>query len=102
MNALTRLIVFIALVINGMVNATFAAELQIPPLTTVGEKGMLQAEQIFSIESKPTKECHASTIEETPTGLVAPGSPGLANVIRMSVSGCPAAKTGNGPLRWRL
>lgn len=51
--------------------ATAGAELTLPPVAEVGTSGIVSAEQIFPIAEKPTKECHASTIEETPTGLVA-------------------------------
>ncbi len=52
-------------------NAASHAGLEFPPLTQLGQNGLMLAEQIFPIENKPTKECHASTIVETPTGLVA-------------------------------
>ena len=43
----------------------------IPALTKVGEKGYVKGKLIYSLENKPTPQCHASTIVETPTGLVA-------------------------------
>ena len=43
----------------------------LPPLAKPGKGGLISGELIFSIENKPTKECHASTIVETPSGLVA-------------------------------
>lgn len=54
-----------------LAGTTHAQEFELPPLAKVGSGGMLKAEQIFDIANKPTKECHASTITETPTGLVA-------------------------------
>ena len=57
------------------VSQTIASEVisqdGLPPLAKPGEGPILLAEQIFTIEHKPTKECHALTIVETPTGLVA-------------------------------
>lgn len=43
----------------------------LPPLAKEGKGGLVSGELIFSIENKPTKECHASTIVETDNGLVA-------------------------------
>ena len=36
-----------------------------------GENGYIKGEFIYPIESRPTPQCHASTIEQTPSGLVA-------------------------------
>lgn len=58
-------------IIVGMNVSVSAKEFDLPPLAEVGQGGVLVAEQVFSIADKPTKECHASTIVETPTGLVA-------------------------------
>ncbi len=43
----------------------------LPPPIEPGKGPLILAEQIFAIENKPTKECHASTIVETQNGLVA-------------------------------
>ncbi|MDG2169500.1 MAG: exo-alpha-sialidase [Opitutales bacterium] len=43
----------------------------LPPVAKPGKGAVVSGELIFSIENKPTKECHASTIVETPSGLVA-------------------------------
>lgn len=50
--------------------SAFAKEYELPPVAKVGKGALVSAEQVFSIADKPTKECHASTIVETPTGLV--------------------------------
>jgi len=47
------------------------ADFKIPSVAKTGEGALLEARQIFEISKKPTKECHASTIVETPSGLVA-------------------------------
>lgn len=49
----------------------WAEDPSVIPLAVPGTGAVIRADQIFSIANKPTKECHASTIEETPTGLVA-------------------------------
>ena len=36
-----------------------------------GKNGYILGEFIYSLENKPTPECHASTIEETSKGLIA-------------------------------
>lgn len=71
-----RLKTYFLLLIGAVHFATFCnaashAGLGLPPLSTVGKNGLVLAEQIFPIEDKPTKECHSSTIVETPSGLVA-------------------------------
>jgi len=43
----------------------------IPDVVKTGETGVLMQELIYPLESRPTPQCHASTIEETSTGLVA-------------------------------
>ncbi len=43
----------------------------LPPLATAGEGAYLKGELIYPLDNKPTPECHASTIVETPSGLVA-------------------------------
>ncbi|MFT6179913.1 MAG: putative neuraminidase [Akkermansiaceae bacterium] len=56
--------------VSLMVGPAFA-DFKIPPVANVGEGSLIEARQIFGIAKKPTKECHASTIVETPSGLVA-------------------------------
>ena len=55
----------------GLLFPLFTSGVDFPPAGNLGEGALIQAEQIFPIANKPTKECHASTIVETPTGLVA-------------------------------
>ncbi|MBN1132179.1 MAG: exo-alpha-sialidase [Bacteroidales bacterium] len=44
---------------------------QIPDLVKEGDRGYLKSEFIYTLDNKPTEQCHASTIEETPSGLIA-------------------------------
>ncbi len=43
----------------------------IPGLIKTGEQGLIKQELIFPLESKPTPNCHASTIEEITGGFIA-------------------------------
>lgn len=43
----------------------------LPGLAQPGEGAYLSGGLLYPLEDKPTPECHASTIEETPSGLVA-------------------------------
>jgi len=51
--------------------AGFVAAAELPPLATPGKGALLSANLIYSLEDRPTPQCHASTIVETSTGLVA-------------------------------
>lgn len=44
---------------------------RLPPLATPGEGAYLEGGLLYPLDHKPTPECHASTIVETPSGLVA-------------------------------
>jgi predicted neuraminidase len=43
----------------------------LPPLAKAGEGAYLAGQLLYELDNKPTPQCHASTIVETPTGLVA-------------------------------
>lgn len=43
----------------------------LPPLATAGEGAYVSGELLYPLDNKPTPQCHASTIVETPDGLVA-------------------------------
>lgn len=47
------------------------AEHEIPPLSESGQGAYWKGELIYPLDNKPTPECHASTIEQTGSGLVA-------------------------------
>lgn len=44
---------------------------KLPDPAKAGESGYISGELIFPLDNKPTPECHASTIVETPTGILA-------------------------------
>lgn len=51
--------------------AGFVAAAELPPLATPGKGALLSTDLIYSLEDRPTPQCHASTIAETSAGLVA-------------------------------
>ena len=48
-----------------------AAEVALPPPAEPGAGGFVRGELIYPLDAKPTPQCHASTVAETPAGLVA-------------------------------
>jgi len=55
----------------GLLLTLPGANADLPPLAQPGQGGYLSGELIYPLEGRPTPECHASTIVETPAGLVA-------------------------------
>jgi len=51
--------------------STNSQEFNIPDLAVPGENGYLSGELIYPLDDKPTPQCHASTIVETESGMVA-------------------------------
>ena len=43
----------------------------IPGIMKTGENGVLSQELIYPLDNRPTPKCHATSIEEIPTGLIA-------------------------------
>ncbi len=43
----------------------------ITEVTQPGKSVLLKSELIYALDNKPTPQCHASTIEQTPSGLIA-------------------------------
>ena len=43
----------------------------LPEIATIGKSGYVSGTLIYPLEGRQTPECHASTIVETPDGLVA-------------------------------
>ncbi|MEM9480221.1 MAG: sialidase family protein [Verrucomicrobiota bacterium] len=66
---LTTVIASLCLLLVSL--ASLNAENELPPLAKPGEGGILSAELIYTEEEKLTPQCHASTIVETPSGMVA-------------------------------
>lgn len=52
-------------------HCTFAADVRLPEVTSPGSGALLSSKLIYELEGRPTPQCHASTIVETPSGLVA-------------------------------
>jgi len=46
-------------------------QMNIPVLASPGDRGYVTGELIFEPDRRPTTRCHASTIAETPAGLIA-------------------------------
>ena len=44
--------------------------MDVPAVASPGQGGLLQSELIYPLDDKPTPQCHASTIVETPSGMV--------------------------------
>lgn len=68
-----RLVFVIYFILHSLTFSLFALvdQSKLPSLTKAGEGALVKSEQLFDIANKPTKECHASTIVETSSGLVA-------------------------------
>ncbi|MFC2116632.1 exo-alpha-sialidase, partial [Bacteroidota bacterium] len=73
MRRIYSLLVFIALPFTGCntVPKTDQEVYVLPALVKTGENGVISQELVFSLENRPTPQCHASTIEETSRGLIA-------------------------------
>lgn len=48
-----------------------AVQIDLPPIAKPGEQGYVSGELVYELEDRPTPQCHASTIVETPSGIVA-------------------------------
>ncbi len=60
-----------ALALPLLGSCSVAAEGNIPPLATPETGALLSAGLIYELDNRPTPQCHASTIVETGSGLVA-------------------------------
>ena len=47
------------------------AAAELPPKAQPGQGGLLSVDYIYPLENRPTPQCHASTLAEIKTGLVA-------------------------------
>ena len=61
----------LAAVLVAIVALPLPAAEELPALAEVGQNGYLSGQLIYPLEGRPTPQCHASTLVETPTGLVA-------------------------------
>ena len=55
----------------GAPNLIAQEQTELPPLAKPGEGAYLSGQLIYSLDNKPTPECHASTLVETADGIVA-------------------------------
>ena len=69
MNTILSTLIVTSLIIQS-VNAKINSD-SLPDVMRVGEDGVVHSELIFDLTTRPTPQCHASTIVETPTGIVA-------------------------------
>jgi len=63
--------VFAVVWFGSACGTVFGAELELPPVAQPGSGGYLSGALIYELEGRQTPQCHASTIVETPSGLVA-------------------------------
>jgi len=64
-------ILTVAMLALSVAHAGGVRKLTVPDLARPGADGYVRGELIYPLDDKPTPQCHASTIVETPTGLVA-------------------------------
>lgn len=60
-----------ASVLAGMFSIAQAAHHELPEVVRVGIDGIVRAGLVYPLKGRQTPECHASTLAETPSGLVA-------------------------------
>lgn len=66
-----RMIFVLSLILFIPFSIMAQEETKLPDLAQSGQNGYLKGNLIYSLDNRPTPECHASTIEETPSGMVA-------------------------------
>lgn len=66
-----RLRSFLVVLVLASMVAVPPSAANVPPLARPGEDGYIKGELIYPLDNKPTPQCHASTIAETESGLVA-------------------------------
>lgn len=62
---------FTVVFVGCTVSAQEEGGTEMPPLAKSGQNGYISGELIYPLDNKPTPECHASTIAESKSGLVA-------------------------------
>jgi predicted neuraminidase len=61
----------VVFVLSALSSWGLGQEADLPEPATPGIGGYLEGDLIFTLASRPTPECHASTLAETPSGIVA-------------------------------
>src|SRR5689334_13471637 len=65
-----RYLIFWLLILFCVVDAR-PQTYNIPSVAKAGDPGFISSELIYSLDAKPTPQCHASTLVELPSGLMA-------------------------------
>ncbi|MGI9455164.1 MAG: sialidase family protein [Aeoliella sp.] len=71
MNSFTRQLLFVFGCLSSLLTVAHGAEFTVPPVAQPGTGAYLAGELIYELGGWPTPRCHASTIVETRSGLVA-------------------------------
>lgn len=71
MNHHFAVLLFFGAFLTSLFSDLKAQEMILPEPAIPGENGYISGELIFPLNARPTPECHASTLVETPSGLVA-------------------------------
>ena len=71
MNKSNYLLLFILMLSLSDAIPSWAQEKPLPALVKPGDAGYVSGELIYSLDNKPTPECHASTLVEVSDGIVA-------------------------------
>ena len=64
-------VVLTLITLIGLSSSTPGQNHILPDVAVPGKSGYLEGKLIFSLDQKPTPECHASTLAETSSGMVA-------------------------------
>lgn len=59
-----------ALLLCGTIASCQPSSQQLPPLMKTGDQGFVSSELIYSLDHKPTAQCHASTLVELSDGIM--------------------------------
>ena len=63
-------LVFVVLIMASFFGCSNRPDNNLPALAKAGEGALIKNELIYSLDLRPTTECHASTIAEIPGGLI--------------------------------
>ncbi len=98
-------IVLIQCTIGGLIVLAGSLKAQdIPELSRVGQGAYQSGELVYSLDNKPTPQCHASTIEEINHGVIAAWLAVHMRKTKMLVFGPPEISKDHGPIpqKWPM